>query len=175
MSEDYQRYVNMYKKLHANPKRFLGYSVKRYVNEVTNLVAITKTKTMLDYGCGKGHQYLQRRTHELWGGILPYCYDPGVVGLDTKPMGKFDGVICTDVLEHVPESALDSVISEIYNYADKFVMLGICTSPSHKTLPNGENCHITVHDEAWWHDKIKPWIDDSAPSLITSLNFFSDD
>jgi hypothetical protein len=139
--------------MHGNPKRFPGFSLKSYVDYITTLVNKHEPDNLLDYGCGKGYQYLVKRCHEPWG-ILPHCYDPAVTFLDTKPEGTFGGVICTDVLEHVPEDDVDFVLSELFKYAEKFVFLSIATFPARKTMPNGINCHVTVKDKRWWLDKI---------------------
>jgi len=147
---DLESNLNMYREIHVNPKRFLGYSLKRNLEEIKQIVEKHKPKSLLDYGCGKGYQYLNRRYHEYWGGLLPHCYDPGVVGLNAKPEGSFDGVLCTDVLEHVPEECIVEVLIDIFKYANKFVYLCICTRLARKTLPDGRNCHLTVKDEGWW-------------------------
>jgi hypothetical protein len=146
----------LYQRTHeGNPKRFLGYTTKLYAQPVRRLIEATGTKTLLDYGCGKGYQYLgPRRVHEKWGGLLPHCYDPGVVGLKDKPEGRFDGVISCDVMEHVPEALLPAVLAEIFGYAEKFVLLGIATVTSHKNLADGSNSHCTVRPSEWWMDRI---------------------
>lgn len=134
---------------------FPGQQVKRYVVEIGNVINETNSKTLLDYGSGKARQYLVDATHLEWGVPIPVCYDPYYKPYSVKPLGKFDGVICTDVLEHVPESELDAVIKEIFNYADKFVFLVICTREAKKTLPDGRNAHLTVRPEEWWSAKIE--------------------
>lgn len=148
--------IDQYKEMHKNPKRFPGYSAKSYVAEIKELIDSTGAETMLDYGCGKGYQYLNKRIHELWGGMLPQCYDPAVTFLDTKPYAtsRFDGVMCTDVLEHVPVEEINDVLFDLFHYADKFVFMAIATFPARKTLPDGRNCHLTVKSEAWWHEKV---------------------
>lgn len=102
---------DLYRRTHAgNPKRFLGYTTKLYVQPIKRLIEETGAVSLLDYGCGKGYQYLGgRRVHERWGGLLPHCYDPGVLGLHEKPERKFDGVISCDVMEHVPEHLIPQV------------------------------------------------------------------
>jgi hypothetical protein len=112
---------------------------------------------LLDYGSGKGYQYLAQRMHEFWGGLLPVCYDPGVPLLNVKPTGKFCGVICTDVLEHIPEDELDAVLDEIVGYIEPggFVYFKISTVPSRKVDDEGCNLHVTVKPCEWWHKKLE--------------------
>src|SRR5690348_1646525 len=117
MKEDYAK---LYTELHRNEKAFAGYSLKSYVDDIALLVERHNPKSLLDYGSGKGYQYLQKRMHERWGGLLPYCYDVGVRQLSEKPQGLFDGVICTDVMEHIAEEDVDAVLDDIFGYAESF-------------------------------------------------------
>ena len=100
--------IPLYRQVHAKGgKRYKGGStLRRYVDEIAHIVQDTDTITILDYGCGRGHQYFDDRMHERWGGIMPTLFDPGVAGLDELPAGEFDGVICTGVLEHIPRERI---------------------------------------------------------------------
>jgi len=149
--------IQQYIEMHSNPKRFPGFSIKEHISEITSLVEKHAVFNLLDYGCGKGYQYLAKRYHESWG-ILPHCYDPGVTFLNIKPEGTFGGVICTDVLEHIPAEEIKSFLTELFSYADKFIFLSIATFPARKSLPNGTNCHVTVENKEWWLKQIKPFV-----------------
>lgn len=151
--------LDQYQEMHKNRKRFPGFSLKHYINFIIHLVEMYQPQSLLDYGCGKGLQYSERKYHEKWGGLLPAPYDPAVPQFSTKPTGTFDGVICTDVLEHVPESELPQVLLDLSGYANKFVFVAIATFPSKKILPNGMNAHVTVKDTEWWMNKIHPFVE----------------
>jgi len=142
----------LYRRTHEqNPKRFLGYTTKLYVEPIKRLIEETEATSLLDYGSGKGAQYLGgRRVHERWGGLLPWCYDPGVIGLNERPQRKFDGMICCDVMEHIPEELLAEVIADVFSFAERFVLLGIATVPSHKVTADGRGSHLTVRPPDWW-------------------------
>jgi len=151
-------YAKTYGAMHdKNAKHFSGYSIKPYVQEIAGLVWDRLPHRMLDYGSGKGYQYLALRVHDHWGGILPICYDPGVVQLRIKPEGKFGGIICTDVMEHIEEADVDKVLDDIFSYADDhgFVFLAIACRPAkRKRLPDGRNVHVTIKPPAWWDAKL---------------------
>jgi hypothetical protein len=70
------------------------------------------------------------------------------------PQQKFDGVISTDVLEHCPEEDLPWILDEIFGYAAAFVYLNVACFAARKTLPNGENAHVTVRPGEWWHERV---------------------
>jgi len=151
-------YEKEYGQMHdAKARNFSGYSIKRYVQEIAALVYDRLPDRMLDYGSGKGYQYLALRVHEKWGGILPVCYDPGVVQLRIKPIGKFSGIICTDVMEHIEEADVDKVLDDIFGFADDhgFVFLVIGIDPSYrKKLPDGRDVHVTIKPPEWWDAKL---------------------
>lgn len=152
-------YAAEYSRLHEKyPKFFAGFTIKRYVEDIKQAVETHDAKTLLDYGCGKGYQYLLRRVHEKWGGILPYCYDIGVRQLSEKPEGVFDGVICTDMLEHIEEADVPRILDDILSSAGKFVVLGIsCRAEKRdvKSLSDGRGVHVCVKPPRWWADQIR--------------------
>lgn len=142
----------MYRQMHAKG-HFQGYTVMAYGSEIRELVKKHEVTSILDYGCGKGHQYLAMRAHHAWG-ILPHVYDPAVPGLDHLPSGTYGGVISIDVAEHIPEDGINSYLAELFEKAEKFVFLTACTRPAKKKLPDGRNCHITIKPEHWWQAKV---------------------
>ena len=140
---------------------FPGKSLLPQVRSITGLIEATSAKSILDYGCGKGLQYRPAPlkvegagtfacVQDYWDVDLIYCYDPGYQPYSTRPAGQFDGVICTDVLEHCPEPDLPWIVGELFAYARRFVFVSIAVYPATKHLPNGENAHATVRDDAWW-------------------------
>lgn len=147
--------VDQYLTLHAkDPGAFQGFSVLPHAWEIRRLIKGTHSERVLDYGCGKGCQYSEDRVHEWWG-VKVTLYDPGVMKFAKKPEGTFDGVVCTDVLEHVPESDVAALIDELLGYAMRFVFMTACCRPASRLLPNGSNAHVTIQPEAWWRHMVK--------------------
>lgn len=130
--------------------RFTGQSLTPHVKNIKELIDKHECKTVLDYGCGNALEYLQKRTHEKVWGVSATLYDPNHPEYNELPDGEFDGVICTDVMEHIPEPCVESVIERIFSRATKFVYFNIAVRKAVKTLPNGENAHITVMPVEWW-------------------------
>lgn len=117
-------------------------------------------KRILDYGCGKGFQYLADRVHDRWGGILPHCYDVGVRQLQEMPAGLFHGVICTDVMEHIDEPDVAGVLAEIFgklcrNGRPVFAYFNIFCNLAGKEFPDGKNVHLTVREPEWWRAQLE--------------------
>lgn len=147
------KYAKEYLRLHKkHQKWFSGQIDIENADAIAELVSLTGAKRLLDFGSGKGYQYLVDRVHERWGGILPYCYDPGVWQLRMRPDGLFDGVICTDVLEHIAEPDIPGVLQEIRdNIAPGgFAYLNVFCNLAGKTFTDGRNVHLTVKPPSWW-------------------------
>lgn len=145
--------IPQYHRMHENGY-FAGRSLYKYVDEISETVRASKAKTLLDYGSGKGCQYVEGRVHELWGSIMPTLYDPAVEQIARRPVGQFDGVICTDVMEHVPEEEVAETLADICGYAREWCFLAISCRPAKKCFPDGRNVHVTIRDEPWWLDVI---------------------
>jgi SAM-dependent methyltransferase len=123
--------------------------------------------TLLDYGCGKGN--MPWRPHEgykngLWG-FLPdkiqsiYLYDPCYPPFSTKPPQgwQFDVVGCADVMEHIPEEDVDTVLKDLTSFCkpDGVLLFSISGNKAMKAFEDGENLHCTIRSMDWWKDKIE--------------------
>ena len=142
---------------------FDGKSLPRQAPRIRKLIGRTGARTILDYGSGKGRQYLPagimengvvrwNSMQEYWGVESIRCYDPGHAPFSALPEGTFDGVICTDVLEHCPEDDLPWIVGEFFGFARRFVFANVACYPAMKTLPNGENAHCTIQPVEFWRE-----------------------
>jgi len=169
-SPRYRELTGLYRRMHlegdarlglAAAKTFPGVSLFPHLARIKRLIDLTGAKRILDYGAGKGLQYRPSRividgrqvadgVAEYWGVDEVRCYDPGFAPHSTLPQETFDGVVSTDVLEHCPEEDLGWILDEIFGYAERFVFLNVACFPARKTLPNGENAHVTQRSPEWW-------------------------
>lgn len=159
--------IEQYKLMHAHPGYFRGLTTRKYVNEIGELLAEHKATRILDYGSGKGVQYETPHLLTPWRNMVGEdirvkCYDPAVPKFAELPKGKFDAVICCDVMEHVPERDVPETLRRIIGYAERAVFFAIATSPAVKFLPDGQNCHVTVRPRAWWKAQIEKAILDGS-------------
>ena len=162
--------LEQYRILHRS-KKFLGLSLLPYASVIAEMVEKTGAETLLDYGCGAGFQYTKYRIHDAWGGIMPHLYDPAVPEFEAKPDGKFDGVISSDVLEHIEERNVAAFLDELFSYAKRFVFVTVCCRPAKKFLPDGRNCHLTVRPPEWWENMIIARASLSLPPVQTVIEF----
>jgi SAM-dependent methyltransferase len=146
------KYLDEYRRLHGEGK-FPGRSMLQYVPQIADLVAKYKSKTILDYGCGEGRQWSHERAQNVIGCDIPTLYDPGTAAWSARPSGKFDGVICTDVMEHVPEEELQDVVEDIADFAEQWAFISVCCRPSKlMRFQDGTNIHVTIHPFSWWKE-----------------------
>ena len=163
-SPRYLELIKQYREMHESPPQrtksgkpkemFRGYSLKPYLNHIEVLIGQTRSKSLLDYGSGKGQLYKDLNLPKKWG-INVVCYDPGYKPYATLPTNSFDGVVCTDVLEHIPEDDVTWVLDEIFGFANKFVLMNVSCKPAQKILADGTNAHCTVQPPEWWEKRIK--------------------
>ena len=161
-TKDY--YVDQYKQYH-NIRKSYGDSYRHQHKIICGLVKQTESKTLLDYGCGKGKQYTEKNLHKAWG-FMPDLYDPAIEEFSALPDKMYEGIYSTDVMEHIPEEVLPEVFEYIFTHSSKFVFLGISSSLARAILPNGENAHCTVETLDWWEEKINSIVEIKTPTWI---------
>ena len=174
-SPRYRELLTQYVQMHVQGEQFrhipaeqtfAGQSLPRHAMAIKALIDAHAARTILDYGSGKGRQYqplgLRLADGREFPSIPAYwsvdaitCYDPGYEPYSQLPQGKFDGVVCTDVLEHCPQDDLAWIVGELFGYARKFVYANVACYPAMKRLANGENAHCTVQSTPWWETLVK--------------------
>lgn len=118
----------------------------KHAQTVIKLADSLKTRSILDYGCGKG--YLAKSVpFPIWE------YDPAVPEKQESPRPA-ELVVCTDVLEHIEPEKLDFVLDDLRRVTRKVGYFVIHTGPASKTLPDGRNAHLIQESEQWWTEKL---------------------
>lgn len=175
-SPRYAELVRLYRHMHEHGESFLGIPPEQtfpgqshlpQAARIKRLITLTGSRSILDYGSGKGQQYKMRDItppgeSQNWENVQSYygvseirCYDPAFVPFSEVPEGKFDGVVSTDVLEHCPQEDIPWILDEIFSYASKFVFANVACYPARKRLPTGDNAHCTIQPMEWWEDLIR--------------------
>lgn len=128
--------------------------------------------TILDFGCGSAvHWHLKvpipgqkhkTTATEYFGARLKgfYRYDPAHPEYCEKPSGKFDIVMCTEVLEHVPLDEIPELLTELASYMkpDGFAVFSIPKGLSSNAFPDGENLHCTLMNTGEWNNLIDQYV-----------------
>jgi len=164
-SVQYKKLLEEYTQIHkVSDRMFNGRSLVKFTDIIHSFIEKNNCKTLLDYGCGKGHLYtdefstvtdqLDKSLPEVWDLNSYSLFDPGYEEHKELPREMFDCVISTDVLEHVPETDLIWILDEIFSYADKMVFLNIACFKALKTLADGSNAHISLFHHLDWLELI---------------------
>ncbi len=161
-SKHFQTLIEQYQLMHEDvsvEELFNGSRLPRSLKPVTKLIAECGAKTVLDYGSGKGEFYVvatgepsdsRIRLHPQWPGVKVVCYDPGYTPFSEPFEGKVDGVVSTDVVEHIPEEDVPWVLDEMFRHAKCFVYVLAANYQARAVLPNGDNAHCTIQPGNWW-------------------------
>ena len=196
MSPYYLESVQQGAEFQKNNKSWAGYDVVKYQMKIKDLVVRYNAKTILDYGCGKGLQYKEPlpyagednwQTFNEYLGVTVYKYDPCVPEHSTlPPVGtKFDGVICTQVLNSIPDDDMPWVRDLLEGYATKFCFVGLNfqrEAKGKKTMYDPEyfkqprtreffrSCFTDWKGSDlfwWWKDRLHypEWIDDQLNGM----------
>jgi SAM-dependent methyltransferase len=147
---------------------FDGGGIRSLIDTILTIIADKKSVTILDFGCGTAihwHKHtLVNKTKSLMTVLGEkvqgfYRYDPAVDIYSKKPTTKFDLVVCSDVLEHIPDSELQNFIDEASSYVDTggTLMFSVSTSPSNNSFLSGENMHINIKSPDEWVQLLKKY------------------
>jgi uncharacterized Rossmann fold enzyme/2-polyprenyl-3-methyl-5-hydroxy-6-metoxy-1,4-benzoquinol methylase len=124
-----------------------GTGGSKHSTMVIKLMNLTASKSILDYGCGRG--YLAKSLDfPIWE------YDPAVEGKDEQPRPA-DLLVCTDVLEHIEPDKLFFVLDDIKVLTNRCAYIVISTRKAVKTLRDGRNAHLIVENPDWWKSKLE--------------------
>ena len=168
------------KKLAANVKEVYNKVYKEYAyypKESAGCWALVSKlfpwfKEALDVGCGIGQGIAAMRgiyknvygcdisdLRHYWKaqGIEQYCLIAPAHKLPYTS-NRFDLVVCSDVLEHIPEKLVDDTLAELYRVGRGCYFFVICSrQDTHNDLrKNGiVELHITIKPDEWWEEKFK--------------------
>ncbi len=165
-SDYYYEIIEKYKLFHENGTKnqpgsstFLGYSLTRWIVKIKEIIKTTNTRSLIDFGCGKGFLYNNKfkigedefeNLSDFWEINDIFLYDPGVERFSIYPKKKYDGIVCTDVIEHIPESDVINFIDKLFKLSDKFIFFVIATVPASKYFDDGKNIHLCLKTENEW-------------------------
>ena len=138
-----------------------GYDAKNYAEEIKCLRKHHQARTLLDYGCGKGHLYTHKTPtfDEMTGFRSCYLFDPCVEDYKKPPRSnrKFDAIICLQVIRHIPDQDIPWLKEYFEKTAKKFVLIGefhptIKQKSKKVTTQDGENRTVE-----WYHEQFADW------------------
>lgn len=132
--------VQMYENLHKEHPEY-GTGGTEILPALSCIIDYLSPKSILDYGCGKGG--LVAALEDRYPNIDVYGYDPAVERFSSMPVEKADLVVCTDVLEHIPEEELPETIERIASISMN-AFFHLHHGKAIFYLESGENAHCTI-------------------------------
>ena len=148
-----------YSTKHATDKAFSrGTALLKHIPEIAQLARENHCESILDFGCGKALFW----NSPLWKPIFNQSikkltlHDPYIAKYSKNPLDgpRHDMVVCTDVMEHVPEEDTDEFLKTLFKCARRLVFMNISTVPARKTFKDGTNLHINLKTEKEWIELI---------------------
>ena len=125
-----------------------------------NLIEKTKPATILDYRFADAviAQPVPKGPVIENAGVSVTRYDPADRTAGAGPAECFDGVICMDALNYIPDEDIPWVIESLFESARQFVYVAIEDSPRNKILADGSRLVGRPRDQCWW----KTWFEKAA-------------
>lgn len=144
----------------ANPDR--DKYIDDYIRQFNN------KSQLLDVGCGQGYNIMRLKDYTIIGlEFSEVCVDKYLVKLgwpvllgsiiDYSKSGEcYDGIICMDVMEHIPENQIDVNLVALKKLG-KSILFGIA---NHSDIYYGYELHLTQKPLSWWERKLKEFFID---------------
>ena len=145
---------------HEQNKTWNGSDSKYYIKQLSKITAHYDASTILDYGCGKGLQYGPPYDFLEQAGLKSvWKYDPCVPKYDVlpPPSQQFDGVICIQVIKHIPDKDLRWVKALFERSATKFVLIADMDPSIPKKTKKILNTDSFHRDTAFYKEIFKDW------------------
>lgn len=162
--------IEQYKEKHKGSQFSRGTALLKHIPELTRLTKLLGCKDALDFGCGKAWFWKLPHWKAIFDNELRSIklYDPAIPEHDELPEGRYDLVLCTDVLEHVHPEETDDFLKTLFLYTRRCLFINVSTVPAKKTFDDGTNLHINLRTKDQWQKKIyeiRDWYGDKYKSF----------
>jgi len=125
-----------------------GLREARAPEALRDLAAQANAKTILEYGFGLTRNGLDLEDAE----IAVTRLDRAVPSNAAHPAMGFDGVVCVEGLDFVPDEDVPWVVDEMFRFADRFVYAAVRDCALTKTLADGGRLESRPRAQSWWQE-----------------------
>lgn len=169
VSSYYMESVQLGADFQKQNKSWDGKDTFSYHRQIRDVAHVYNCKTVLDYGCGKGHQW--EEIVPFWPNPTPMKftdyleidsvvkYDPCVAEFATEPSNqKYDLVICNQVLTYIPDADLEWVKQRLMSFTGTACFIGMHIKPpkAKKQIYNKEYFSID-RTPSWYRAFFSNW------------------
>jgi len=182
----HSEYIDKNKKL-AGVGAFSGMALQEWHKDVcwSSMVEYFGPTHWLDYGCGPGYAYewtepepKSRRAVRiaLETNSKYTLYDPCHEEHSTFPTEKeFPGVICVDVIEHIPETDTTATLDYLFGVCTTWMFLFISTKRTARPFEGEDgNTHCTLKTRDEWVAIINEYAKDCGHPVILATDYHND-
>lgn len=122
--------------------------------DLLDLAAHAEAKTILDYGFAAqaGESMTTEETDGRDAGLEVMRYDPAMPDVPQRPARQFDGVVCTDSLDFIPDEDVPWVVEELFAFAGRFVYATVSDRALTQTLNDGSRLKSRPRARSWWQE-----------------------
>ena len=161
--ENRLKYIYDYFYDHDLGNQARGIGIWRFIDKY-----YSKFKKGLDVGCGRanGVQWARLNGMDVFGcdisqgatkcweerGVLEYCKVAPAHNLPYKDQ-EFDQIVCSEVLEHIPEENIQDTLKEIFRVGSDKYFFTISLIPEKNPVAGYIQTHITVKPPEWWFEQ----------------------
>jgi hypothetical protein len=121
-------------------------SWQRHIEPVASLIRETGTQTVLAYAA---NPRALRQAHG-WDTAKVTCVDDITAPIE----GEFDGVLCIDLLGHVPDDDVPWVLDQLFAHARRFVYVGGPSAPLRQRSRHARATLVTPQSAHWWREQL---------------------
>lgn len=126
-SNTYLKSVELGSEFHKTHKTWAGKGTFQYTDHLLFLRKKYNATSMLDFGCGKGVQFIDNKLQNIVGCEIE-GYDPCIHGLDKWPTGKWDIVYSLDAITAVDDQDMRWLFESFSTWATKAIFISSQTS-----------------------------------------------
>ena len=152
--------IAQYRQIHATS--LYGHTSVKNLRFLRPEIRLLRPASIIDYGCGQSRLL---DALDLDYPVELTRYDPAIPAYAEKPTKRADLLINVDVLEHINEADLDSVIGEMAALCRNAIVV-IDTKQAAAILPDGRSAHVTVRPHAWWQARLSRFFPTLYPITI---------
>ena len=124
-----------------------------FQEHIEKLSTTTQSRTLLDYSFGLGSSLIRSP------GPLVSRYNPAFAAQTPASCAAADGVVCTDILDFLPDEDVPWMLEELFRHALRFVSVLVSAVPYEQHLPNGSRLQGRTRTLPWWRahlDSLSP-------------------
>ncbi len=134
-------------------------ALPQHRDALARLMTLSGARRLLLYGPGStahnGNGWESQLNGSLPDGVRVACYDPLDAASPRPTEGSFDGVVCLDWLDHVPDEDVPWVLDDLLRAAGLFVYAGVTASPRQVHPGDGTPPLRSGRSAGWWQARFE--------------------